>query len=417
MSGNESLSDAGLLLLLAILIIATISIRIVSARLRLPSLVGYLLIGFTVRALNDAWPFLSEAGNDAFHLLAELGLFALLFKVGLKSNLQGLLSQLNRAFTVWTGAVFVSGALGFAGSYFLLSWGLLPSVIIGCALTATSVGVCVAIWQDEDLLNTPDGQLLVDAAELDDITGVMIMAVVLAVVPAVHAGGEDSVWSLAGSSTVLVASKLGLVVAICYLFSRFCERKLTTGLFHSLKSPGPVLGVFGVGLLIAAMAAILDLSLAIGAFLAGLAFSRDPEEHTLQSSFEAIYEFFTPFFFIGIGLAVDPVVALGGLHLGLLLVVFAILGKLVGVFFAAWIVTSRRAALLLGISMIPRAEIALVIMQRTRELGDWAVPPHAFAAMVVVSAVTCTVAPLALHPLLTRWEKPSDASTDTAPEG
>ncbi len=78
----------------------------------------------------------------------------------------------------------------------------------------------------------------------------------------------------------------------------------------------------------------------------------------------------------------------------------AVLGKVIGTGLPAILTTGRTSALLLSISMIPRAEIAMVIMERGRQLGDWAVSPQIFTSMIVVSAITCIVSPLLLRPLL-----------------
>jgi len=386
-------------------VIAALTARAVSGRVGLPSLLGYLLLGFVLRLADQSWGLLSSNSYDAYHFLAKLGLFALLFKVGLKSNLGGLLKQLRRAAGVWTGDVLCSGGMGFLAAYLLLDLEPIPSAVVAVALTATSVGVSVAVWQNAGVLDSPDGQLLTDVAELDDMTGIALMALLFSLLPVLQADSGQALWPLVGSTLGFVLLKLGAVLGVCAVFSRYFERTVTQMLFRSLNLPGPMLGVAGIGMLIAALAAVLGLSLAIGAFLAGLAFSRDPKEHQLESSFEGLYEFFSPFFFIGIGLNVDPDVAIGGLSYGVPLLFAAILGKWVGVFLTAWATTPKTGAFLLGLSMVPRAEIALVIMQRGRDLGDWAVPSRAFAAMVVVSAGTCALAPLALGPLLRRWKR------------
>ena len=394
----------GTLLWLGATVIAALTARALLGRIGLPSILGYLLLGIVLRVADRQWGLLSSNSYEAFHFLAALGLFALLFKVGLKSNLRGLLGQLRRAAGVWTGDVLLSGALGFVTAYFLLGFEPIPSAVVAVALTATSVGVSVAVWQNAGALDTPDGQLLTDVAELDDMTGIALMALLFSLLPAIHGGSDRALWPLVGTTVGLVLLKLAVVIAVCAVSSRYLERPITRTLFHSLDLPGPMVGVAAIGMLVAALAAVLGLSLAIGAFLAGLAFSRDPKEHQLASSFEGLYEFFSPFFFIGIGLNVDPDVAARGLGYGLPLLLAAYLGKQLGVFLTAWFTTPAAAAALLGLSMVPRAEIALVIMQRGRDLGDWAVPAEAFGAMVVVSAGTCALAPLALHPLLRRWK-------------
>jgi Kef-type K+ transport system membrane component KefB len=109
---------------------------------------------------------------------------------------------------------------------------------------------------------------------------------------------------------------------------------------------------------------------------------------------------FTPFFFVGIGLHIDPAMLTPALGLGAPLLDVAVLGKIVGTSLPALFTTGGSSALLLGVSMVPRAEIAMVIMQRGLMLGDWAVPARVFAAMALVSAVTCMFTPFVVHTLL-----------------
>jgi len=155
--------------------------------------------------------------------------------------------------------------------------------------------------------------------------------------------------------------------------------------------------VVSVGLVVAAAAGGLGFSLAIGAFFGGLAFSRDPEAVKLDAYFDPLYGFFTPFFFISIGLRVDPVSVGAALPLGLLLFGVAAGGKLLGAGGASLIALRPGGAALLGLSMIPRAEIAMVIVQYGTLLGSWAVSPQLFGAMVVVSMLTCLVGPVAIR--------------------
>ena len=111
----------------------------------------------------------------------------------------------------------------------------------------------------------------------------------------------------------------------------------------------------------------------------------------------------SPFFFIGIGLNVNPNLLVSALGLGLILLLGAFLGKFVGHGAPTWFTLGGSGAVLLGLSMAPRAEIAMIIMEQGLKLGPWAVPPEVYAAMVMVSAATCALPPLVVRPLLRRW--------------
>jgi len=152
-----------------------------------------------------------------------------------------------------------------------------------------------------------------------------------------------------------------------------------------------MLTVAGAGFAIAAIAAALGFSLAIGALFAGLLFSRDPEAVRTESGFDAIRDFFMPFFFVGIGLSVELDSPQGSLMLGALLLLTGIAGKIAGTALPALLVTSSRGALLIGVSMIPRAEIALVVAYQGLAQGVLSETHH--AAMVFMSVASCIIAP------------------------
>ena len=371
-----------------------------------------MVLGALISAAGSWWPFLDQTGRDILEFLALVGLFTLLFRVGLESKLQRLLSQIRRASWVWFGNVIISAGLGFIVPFFLIGLSALSSLFIGIALAATSVGVTVTIWQEAEVLQTPDGELLLDVAEMDDITSVIFMAVLFAIAPAFHeSGGEAASSGLSWLDIVLCIGGILLALAgfalLCILFSRFLEKPMTR-FFEQLEAPpDPMLLLAGTGLLIASLAGVLGFSLAIGAFFAGLAFSRDPEAVRMKTSFTSLHDFFTPFFFIGIGLKIDPGALTSSLGIGSILLLTAVLGKFLGAGLPVLFCASSRSALQLGISMIPRAEICLVVMQQGLALGI--VSQKVYAAIVLVSAITCLGTPLVLHPLLQKWP-PQDSS-------
>jgi Kef-type K+ transport system membrane component KefB len=389
-------------LLIGISIVLIPLINALLQRLRIPGLVGYLLLGFGLKLLDSRWQLLTDPVRHAFEFMADLGIVALLFRVGLEGNPRTLLDKLPRAGLIWVGDVTVAAFTGFVVAYHLMELSLVPCLFAAAGLTATSVGVAVITWRDAGALDSEEGNLLMDVAELDDISGVAIMALLFSIVPVLKDGGTGIPWSEAGWAGGVFLVKFVLFVICCVLFSRYLERHLTHFSQRLETAPGQMLTVVGFGLLIAAFSNWLGFSLAIGALFAGLAFSRDPEAVRTDTPFENLYAFFTPFFFIGIGLQIDPGVLVQALGLGGALLGAAFLGKLTGAGLPTWFIGGSAAAGLLGLSLVPRAEIAMVIVEEGRKLGDWAVPPDLYGAMAIVTLGTCVLAPLLLQPLLSR---------------
>ncbi len=398
---------ATLTLIIGVAVILSVLAKWGLHRLRLPASIGWLGIGIALRAVDAGWHWRSDAAQEIFRFLGTIGVACLLFRVGLQCHLKTLLGQLGRASRIWIGDFAISGLIGFSAAWFVLGLPLPTCLIIGTALTATSVGVSVVAWEQQKALSTPTGQMMLDVAELDDISGVVAMSLLFAILPALHDGHNGSLLPLLLSTVGWFLLKLIAFAVVCFLFSHFVEERLTR-LFREMHPPAePLLLIVAASLVIASIAEFLGLSIAIGAFFAGVMFSRDPEHVRVNASFDSIHALFTPFFFVGIGLAVELSVVGPAITAGLVLTIAGILGKLLGNGLPALTLDGRRTALLLGFSMIPRAEIAMIIVQRGLELGDWAMPEKVFGAMVFVSLATCVISPLVVFTLLRRWPPPA----------
>ena len=392
-----------LVFLFGTVVVCSIFVRFILKQLRVPPLIGYLAIGFLLRIADGQLGFLNEEINLSFAFMASVGIIVLLFRVGLESDLTALLSQISHATVIWVGNVFLSGALGFVTTFYLLGLGLIPSIFVAAALTATSVGISASIWHEAKAIKSPTGSLLVDVAEMDDISGVIIMAFLFAITPVLQRGTDLNLLSiLAKTSGVFFLKAIGFGI-ICLVFSRYVEQHITT-FFKDIKhSPDPLIVIIGIGFIIASIAGWLGFSVAIGALFAGLIFSRDPEAVKLDLSFESLYALFTPFFFINIGLQLDPDAFISGAQIGSIILIVAILGKFIGTAGPALLATNLKNSIVLGVSMIPRAEIAMIIIQQGHALGGRVVPSEVYSGMVLVSAVTCLISPLILHRLLKFW--------------
>jgi len=395
-------TEYGILIVVGALLILGPFVKSLMERLGVPALVGYISLGVLVSLADQQWTFVTSTFDNTFSVLAQLGVVALLFRVGLRSHTRTLLAKLPDASLIWFGDVLTNIIFGFAVSYYLLALPMETSLVIATAFSATSVAVSVTVWDEMHKLNTSNGQLLVDVAELDDLSGVLLLAILLAIIPVLQGGNMELLPSI-GTTAFKVLVKLTLFIAGCYLFAHYLERDFTR--FNRKwenSRTGFTITVLGSGLAIAAVAGYLGFSLAIGALFAGLAFSRDPEAVRTDARFAYFYEFFTPFFFIYIGMQVDPGVIIPSLGLATVLFFPAALGKFLGVFTPALRIVKRADAVLLGLSMIPRAEISMVIVYQCQQLGDDIVPESVFGAMVLMSVMTSIFAPLILRSLLMR---------------
>jgi Kef-type K+ transport system membrane component KefB len=390
--------------ILGALAVVALAARSMLARWALPGVVAYLALGVGLRALVEVGDGVLPAVEPAIATLADVGIVLLLFRVGLDVNPWDLLREVPKSTGVWFSNVALSGALGFVVARYALGHELVPAAFAAVALSATSVAVSLVVWQDAGVATTRLGRKLLVVAELDDLSAVALMAIVFAAAPALVA--DDSTGGTLG--IVLETSGLMLVKALllgglCVAFAKRIEPPLSAWLAERESPPDRMVTIASVGLIVAGLAEALGFSLAVGALFAGLMFSQDPDAVRNEGVLEPLLSFLTPFFFIsiGFGLSLDSFAAAA--LPGLLLFVVAVVGKVVGV---AAVIAPRRGmpqALLLGVSMVPRAEIATVVAYTGLQLGPSYVPPELYAALVVVAALTCLLTPPLLSQLLERY--------------
>ncbi|MCS4054872.1 cation:proton antiporter [Salinibacter ruber] len=382
----EDLAARGALLV-GILIVLSRLAKAALERLNLPDLLGYLFIGMALRLVEGTSLLRFVDGPQVLSFLAQLGIVALLFRIGLECTPKNLLRRLSGATRIWIANITLSLGAVLGVALFLLDWALLPSLFAAVALTATGIGVSVRIWRHTDRLGSAKGALMLDVAELDDLSGVVLLALLTALVPQLQAGLSAD---LVGPMALLALGGL--------LFAQYLEHPLTHWLHDIQPRPDLMISVLGIGLVGAGLAALLGFSAAIGAFFAGLIFSRDPLSVKIDASFDSLSDLFIPFFFLHVGFALDLSLLFGNLGAVLLLFAAAVVGKGLGSFMPVMNRLRPSSALTFAVALIPRSEITLLVMQRGLDLG--VVSPDAFAVVVAVVILTMGTVPLALRLLL-----------------
>jgi Kef-type K+ transport system membrane component KefB len=374
-------------LLVAILAAAKV-FGALAQRIGQPAVLGELCAGVI---LGGSVLGIVDPKTEVLHLLSELGVIILLFAIGLETDLKKLLKVGGASSVVALVGVALPFALGYA---VCLLFGLsnIIAVMAGAALTATSVGITARVLSDLNRLQEPESQIVLGAAVIDDVVGLVILAVVAGVVR----GEGISVWGVT-STTLIAFGFLLATLLIGRLIIPPVVKRLT-----KIDLPGtPTMLALILAFGLAWLANYAGSATIIGAFAAGLLIRETRVAHEVEKGVTALGHFFVPLFFVVVGAAVDLTVFNPlysdnhrTLVIGGALVVAAVIGKFVAGYAPFWIRANKRV---IGVGMIPRGEVGLIFAQMGLTSGVFDV--EMFSAVTLMVMVTTFMAP----PLLRLW--------------
>jgi Kef-type K+ transport system membrane component KefB len=321
--------------------------------------------------------------SEAIHALAELGVLILLFEVGLECDFEKLVKAGLQAMLVAMVGVVVPFAAGFTLMYWL-GHSALVAVFVGATLTATSVGITARVLADLGRLQDTTANVVLGAAVVDDILGLITLAVVAGIA---EAGSISPV----GIGLLVMKSVAFLALAMVIALRR---APVLIALIGRLRARGALLVsslVFATAL--AAAADWIGLAAIIGAFAAGLILSRTERHVQLEEHVKPVADLLVPIFFVTVGMKVEPALLnpFGeGTQLGtaLVLTVLAIASKLMAGL-SVYQTGVRRWPV--GVGMIPRGEVGLIFAGAGLVTG--VVTPSIYSALVVVVMLTTFAAP------------------------
>ncbi len=347
-------------------------------RLRQPAVAGEIVAGILIgpSLLNLAAP------TEITSILAEIGVIFLLFNVGLETKPAAI-------FKVGKSAAMVA-MLGvvlpfIAGWLLMRAWGStsVESLFVGTALVATSVGITARVLSAMGLLDAPTARIILGAAVIDDILGLLVLAVVSSMaVGAVNYVEIITTAALAIGFTVFVAVVAAPVV------TRVAPRadRLRSG--HGMFILGLVLCL---GLSVAA--AFIGVAAIIGSFLAGMAMAEASEDHpNMHRQINGVTEFLVPFFLVNIGmqLRLDVFRSPSVVVLCVLVTLVAVATKLFGCGLGAINLGIKRAAQV-GMGMVPRGEVGIIVAQIGLSLA--VIGPELYGVVLFMAVATTLIAP------------------------
>ena len=390
---------APVLLALAVVLVAAKLGGDLAARLSQPAVLGELVAGVVIGNLGlvgfDGLSWLqSHPGVD---VVARLGVVVLLFQVGLESTVGQMARVGLSAFLVATIGVATPFALGWGVAAWLLpGHSAYVHAFVGATLTATSVGITARVFRDLGRSATAEARIVLGAAVIDDVMGLLILAVVGGIIGAAATGNA---LSLADVGLVVAKALAFLLGAIA--LGMVVSRRLYT-LVARLRASGLLLP-FGLAFcfLVSWIASLVGLAPIVGAFAAGLVFEEAHAEllvgrgeDPLHKQIEPVGTFLVPVFFVIMGVRTDLRAFLDPAVLGLAAVLTAV--AVVGKIAAGLGALGGADRLSVGLGMIPRGEVGLIFASIGQQLLIGGVPvvsADAFAALVMMVIVTTLVTP------------------------
>lgn len=362
-------------------------------RLQLPGVVGQIAIGCLIGPSALGW----VQPTEALDVLAEIGVVLLLFAVGLETRLDEMRRVGRSAFAVGVLGVVVPFALGGLWAHGVgYAWA--QSLFVAAAFVATSAGITARVLQELGALQLRESRVILGAAVIDDILAMLLLGVVTAL-----QSGEPL---RLGHLALVLAEAMGFVFVIGWVGTRLM-RHSSRWLEAPIDPHSPLTIVLALCLGLAYLATEFGLAAIIGAFLAGMIASETAQRHTLEQQTRPLLALTTPFFFVVTGSKIElrqlaDAAAMGTL---VLITAIALVSKLAGGYLGARAL-GRRAALIVGVGMIPRGEVGVVVASLGLSSGVFS--PRLYALIVAMSLATAMLTPPLLARLLRTAKPQSD---------
>ena len=384
---------------LTFLLVVSLFASFLFARFGQPKVIGYIVVGVvigpSVLAIISG-PTGDGAGDtpsgfpESIQMLAELGAIFLMFLIGLECDLKEIYAK--RSIAIATGGVLLPWAGGYLVAI-LMGYEVGVAVFVGAALVATSVAITASVASQLGLIGSPVASALLGAAVIDDILGMLV----LAVSKGIALGNLDIVGLF-----LVVFAAVAFVVVGGMLGSRYLTKLVfrvqISGYKRKLHMSGFVFAL-SLAFLYAFVAEVIQISAIVGAFVAGTIFSNSALRDGLMKGAQYLEALFVPLFFVSLGVAVDVGQIWDTIIFGTVLTVVAVLTKIVGCGVPARLTgLSWPDSLAVGVGMTPRLEIALVIAYYGLSTGI--IDQSVYSVVIFMGLVTALFSPTLLKSTL-----------------
>ena len=362
---------------------------------------GLEIFGLGPLFVNESTAHSNSPISTELLFLSQIAAVILLFEIGIETNREQFKKYALPATFVAIGGVFLPFTLGF----FATIWfgyastnsinDMVPALFMGAMLTATSVGITARVLSDLNALESKEGSTIMASAVLDDVLGVIVLAVVVGIVEK----GEISAFSLSLIFLKAIGFWLGLLI-----MGSLASKYITSFISHFKVSGAKISLSLALALLAASIAEhYFGLAMIIGSYTIGLALSGTDLRHSIEKPLSNINAWLVPVFFVVIGMQAD-FISLWANNNNLLLVIsfivvitfFATISKVLGCGVPALLMKfSRKEAWRVGVGMLPRGEIALIIA--SIGISYNVIDQELFGVSIIMIIITTILAPILLY--------------------
>jgi len=356
---------------------------IISKKLNQPVVLGQILMGVILGAT-----FFEK--TELISHFAEIGVIFLMFTAGVETDVKELMDSLKSSSAIAFGGV-VFPIILVGGSVFLLTRDLNLSIFMGIVATATSVSISVQTLREIKQLRTKQGVSILGAAIIDDVIGIVLLTLAIGVLK-----------PEANINILVVISKIGLFFVLAFIIGWIITKLIN---MYDLKinfEDKIVTYAIIICFFLAFMSEQLGVAAITGAYFSGVVFSMTEHRHKVSYEINKFSNtIFIPIFFVAIGMGINIMAAVSAIGIGIVIITFAILGKILGSGLGALVSGfDKKQALQIGIGMVPRAEVAIIIANLGEKLN--LISSKDVAAVILMVLVTTIITPSLLKWAFTR---------------
>lgn len=365
-------------------------------QIKMPPVLGQIIVGILIGPTVFG---IFNGENHNIHTMAQIGVIFLMFLAGLETDLKELKKSGKGAITIAMGGVTAPLLLGTLIPYFLFKQylpagddkhQLMYAIYIGTILTATSVSISVSVLREMKQLSSKQGISILGGAIIDDVLGIVLLAVVSGLVS--PKTGSNSIWILILDMFLFFV----LVLAVGFIIS-----KLITKFAQGSAWRDRIITIAIVTCFTFAFAAeMFSIAAITGAYAAGVIFATTPYRHRVAERVQSLaYTLFTPIFFVSIGLSANITSdIINYIGYAFVIVLIAIATKIVGCGLAARVSKfSWKRSMQIGVGMIARAEVALIVANQGLKMG--LITDETFTSVVLLVVISTIVTPPLLKTL------------------